>query len=201
MNNNLEELTKNLKEDKFEEISPNYKKGALSTNEITEIINKIATELNISEKDAMGGTMLLMLKGAASGGTPQSLSVELKNGKTIAKRNISGAYMIVTGNNYLRRLAEGLAIHIGEFAEHFGLQGELAQRINTLLKAETGETLSAKEMAWCSSFSQNIPDLASRSSERLVKLLAEDYKKRFDTKKKTKETNSQNQKGKKSKKK
>lgn len=188
--NNIEELMQTIKGESLEKISPTYKKGALSSEEISQIITKIAVELGITEKEALAGTIMLMLKGAASTGTPHSLAVELSNGKVIAKRNILGAYLIVTGNNYLRRLAEALAVQIGEFAEHFGLQGELAQRINTLLKAEAGETLSAKEMAWCSSFSQNLPDLAKRSSERLVRLLAEDYKKRFDNKRKPRENNS-----------
>lgn len=181
-----------LKEKSFDEIAPNFKRGALSTEEINKIIEKIALDIDVPEKDALIGIYLLMLKGAASSGTPQTLSVELKGGKVLAKKNVTGAYLSVTGNNYVRRLAEGLAVSIGEFAEAFGLEGELSQRINTALKAETGEILSAKEIAWCSSFSQNVPDLAKRSSERLVKLLAEDYKKRFDTKKKQKQTNTDN---------
>lgn len=196
---NLEKLTESIKLEKFEDIAPNYKKGALSSEDIDTIIDKVAADIGSTREEALIGIMLLMLRGAASGGTPQNLSVELRNGKTMAKRNIMGAYVSVTGNNYIRRLAESLATSIGVFAEHFGLQGELAQRINTLLKAETGETLSAKEIAWCSSFSQNIPDLASRSTERLVKLLAEDYKRRFDNKKKTNKGNNPKQQKKKKK--
>lgn len=182
--NNLKEIIEQIKKSNFEEIAPNFKKGVLSESDINEIVNKVSLDIGISKADALIGIMLLMLKGAASGGTPPTLSVELKDGKTLAKKNVMGAYMSVTGNNYIRRLAEALAVQIGEFAESFGLNGELAQRINTALKAENGEMLSPKEIAWCNSFSQNIPDLANRSSERLVKLLAEDYKKRFDNKKK-----------------
>lgn len=185
---NINDLMKNIKQNNksIETLAPNYKKSILGSEETNMIIKKIATDLDITEEEALAGTMLLLLKGASSDGTPQNLSVELKNGKTLAKRNVQGAYLTVTGNNYLRRLAESLAIQIGEFAEHFGLNGELTQRINTSLKAESGEVLSPKETAWCSSFSQNIPDLATRSSERLVRLLAEDYKKRFEGKKKYK---------------
>lgn len=184
---NINELTSKIKQEKLDSIAPNYRKGILSNEDIGKIIVKIALDLNISNEEALTGVMLLMLKGAASSGTPQSLSVELKNGISISKKNISSAYMLVTGNNYIRRLAESLATHIGDFAETFGLSGELSQRINTALKAENGESLTIKEMAWCSSFSQNVPDLADRSSDRLVKLLAEDYKKRFDNKKKSKD--------------
>ena len=101
-------------------------------------------------------------------------------------RLLNSLYMVETGNQHLRRLAEALAIEIGQFAQAYELNGELAQRINTSLKAETGENLNPVEAAWCSSFSQHLPDLAQRSSERLVKLLAEDYKKRFESRKKEK---------------
>lgn len=186
--NNIKELTSKILKQRFEDIAPDFRKGVLSGDEIDSIIEKIAKELDISSEEALTGVMLLMLKGAASSGTPQTLSVLLKGGKTLAKKNVYAAYVSVTGNEFLRRLAEGLAVSIGEFAENFSLEGELSQRINTSLKAETGEILNAKEIAWCSSFSQNIPDLAKRSSERLVKLLAEDYKKRFENKKKSKES-------------
>lgn len=182
---NIENIMNEIKNQDIASIAPNYKKGVLSNEEVTKIIEKIAYDIEVSKADALAGTMLLMLKGASSSGTPQTLSVDLRNNKTLAKKNIMGAYLSVTGNNYIRRLAEALAINIGEFAENFGLSGELAIRINTALKAESGEILTSKEMAWCSSFSQNIPDLAERSSERLVKLLAEDYKKRFESKKKS----------------
>lgn len=188
---NINKLTKEIFKEDLDQIAPNFKKGALSIEEIDKILEKVASDINVDKRDALVGTMLLMLKGAASSGTPQTLSVDLRNGKTIAKKNISAAYLSVTGNSYMRRLAEGLSVQIGEFAENFGLAGELSQRINTVLKAETGEVLNAKEMAWCSSFSQNIPDLAQRSSERLVRMLAEDYKKRFENKKKSiKESNN-----------
>lgn len=192
--NKLKEIVTEIIKRDFDEIAPNFRKGAITETEITTIIEKTATDIGVSKETALVGIILLMLKGAASGGTPPTLSVELTGGKTLAKRNLLGAYMSVTGNSYIRRLAEGLAVNIGEFAEAFSLQGELAQRINTALKADNGEILSSKEMAWCSSFSQNVPDLANRSSERLVKLLAEDYKRRFDNKKKTNNnTNTQKQ--------
>ena len=178
-------LNESLK-DKIETIAPNYKKGMLSEETIDRIIEKVAQDIGTTKSDALAGTIILFLKGAASNGTPSTMSVELRNGKTLAKRNIAGAYLSETGNDYLRRLAEGLAIQIGTFAETHGLNGELVQRINTTLKAETGEVLNPKEAAWCSSFSQHLTDLSARSSERLVKLLAEDYKKRFETKKREK---------------
>lgn len=139
----------------------------------------IANNIGMTKRDAVAGTMLLMLEGCASRNTPINLEVILPDGKVLSKKNVMGAYLAVTGNTYIRRLAESLAVTTSEFAEFFELKGELVQRINNLLRAKSGETLTKKEAAWCSSFSQNIPDLADRSSERLVKLLAEDYQKRF----------------------
>lgn len=93
------------------------------------------------------------------------------------------AYQYVVGNVYIRRLAEALAVEIGNFAEKNSLKGDLCQRIEIKLKSETGESLTKTEQAWCSSFNQNIDDLAERSSQRLVKLLAYDYNKRFENNK------------------
>lgn len=196
----ISNLAAELKTYKLEDIAPKFKKGVLSEEDVNKVIEKIAKDIDTTKSLALAGTMLLMLKGAASGGTPQTLSVELQDGKILAKRNVVAAYLSVTSNTYIRRLAESLAVEIGEFAQAHNLPGELAQRINTAIKAESGEILTMNEMAWCSSFSQNIPDLAYRSSDRVVKLLAEDYKKRFDNKKKqtVKEnlTNSKNKRGK-----
>lgn len=181
----IKDLMNIIKKEDLEQIAPNHKKSLLSDEEVNRIIQRISNDVGVPESDALAGTMLLMLKGAASGGTPQTISVDLRGGVTLAKKNILGAYIAVTGNQHIRRLAETLAVSIGEFAENYKLNGELAARINISLKAECGETLNSKEAAWCSSFSQNIPDLAERSSERLVRLLAEDYKKRFENKKKS----------------
>lgn len=185
MNRILKQLTNDIFKENLEVIAPNYKKNVLTDDDVAKIIDKVACDVGITKQDALAGIMLLMLKGAASGGTPPTLSIDLRGGKVLTKRNILLAYAAVTNNMYIRRLAESLAINIGEFAENFSLSGELAQRINTSLKAETGEVLTQKEVAWCSSFSQNIPDLSERSSERLVRLLADDYKKRFESKKKS----------------
>lgn len=89
------------------------------------------------------------------------------------------AYSLATGNQFIRRLAEKLAIPIGFFAEKNGLRGELAQRIERGHRAVNGENLSPKELAWCSSFSQCIPNLPELASERVQQLLSKDYNERF----------------------
>jgi hypothetical protein len=83
-------------------------------------------------------------------------------------------------------MAEAMAVTIGTYAEKNRLRGELAQKIETAQKAETGEGLTDKELAWCSSFNQHLENLSELGSERLVKLLSVDYNKRFVNKKKDK---------------
>jgi hypothetical protein len=182
----VKDIMETLKRIEIQTIAPDFKKGAISDEQMETIIENISTSIGTTKLNALVGTICLFLKGGASNGTPQNLEVVLSDGTILAKRNVLGAYFSTCGNQFLRRLAEKLAIEIGEFAEAHSLNGELAPRINTLLKAETGEVLTAKEAAWCSSFSQNIPDLAVRSSERVVRLLAEDYRKRFENKSKNK---------------
>lgn len=192
--NTIKNIMKDLKTSDLQTIAPDFKKGVITDEEAEKIIEQTANSIGTTKGNALTGTICLFLKGAASNGTPQNLEVLLGDGKTLAKRNLLGAYVSVCGNQYLRRLAEKLAIDIAEFAEMHGLNGELAPRINTILKAETGEILTTKEAAWCSSFSQNVPDLANRSSERLVRLLAEDYRKRFENKSKKKDKEKSNKK-------
>jgi hypothetical protein len=96
---------------------------------------------------------------------------------------------MITGNKYLRRMAEAMAVQISQYAEKNGLYGDLGKRIQTRLRAATGESLTPKELAWCSSFCQDLPDLATFASERVAKLLAEDYDSRFARKTKVKTDN------------
>jgi hypothetical protein len=144
INMSITDLAKKILMDDLEVIAPNFKKVILGDKEVFQIIDKLSTDMEVTKQEALTGIMLLMLKGAASAGTPNTLSVQLKNEKFITKKNLMSAYVAVTGNVYIRRLAETLAIHIGEFAENFNLQGELSQRVNTMLKADTGEILTQK---------------------------------------------------------
>ena len=109
-----------------------------------------------------------MLKGAASSGTPKTLCVEVA-GRTISKNALLYHYEKVCGNKYIRRLAEFLAIPIGEFAQAKILDGELAQRIDTKLVGDGKTRLNPVERSWCRYFSQSIDSntLAKKSSERL----------------------------------
>lgn len=86
---NINQLSKDILSEELHIIAPNYIKGAISTEEQDKIIDGISKDLEITHKEALAGTMLLFLKGAASSGTPSTLSVDLKSGKTIAKKEHS----------------------------------------------------------------------------------------------------------------
>lgn len=181
---NLNELLEKSVKEKIEEIAPNFRKSNITQDQIERIIATLSATLKITPERTVIGMMLLFLQGAASTGTPPSMSVEIEEGKIIEKRNIVNACQMVTGHQYIRRIAEALALQIGQFALNNKLKGELANRINTKYKAETGYSLNEVEMAYCSSFSQSISDLETVASERLAKLLSEDYQRRFEYKKK-----------------
>jgi predicted RNA-binding protein Jag len=75
-----------------------------------------------------------------------------------------------------------MAIDIGTFAEKRALDGDLADRLKNKQIAKDGSSLTKADRAWANSFSQQIIDLASYSSEKLTILLAEDYNERFNQK-------------------
>lgn len=168
-----------------DQYSPDFKKGAITQDQLNKVFEVLSSTFGIPKPLAVVAVILLFLKGAASG-TPPTLSVTVGNAYDIAKRDLLNAYTLVTNNKFLRRMAEAMALQIGQYAEKNGLRGELAQKIETAHKAETGEGLTAKELAWCSSFNQHLDNLPQLSSERVAKLLAADYTKRFE-KRKTKE--------------
>jgi len=155
-----------------------FKKVSVSKTDIAKIIQMISQTFNLERSMTIVAIILLFLRGAASNGTPGSLSVEV-DGVEISKRDLMYAYEMVTRDLHLRRLAEAMAPTIGVYAEKMRLRGELAQRINTNILAKGELPLDMKEAAWCSSFSQGMPDLEQKSSPRLVALLAEDYNTRF----------------------
>lgn len=191
-NINLNEIIEISLKTRVEEVAPNFrKKNTLTNEQIEKIIQTISLNLGISPEKVLIGMNLLFLQGIASAGAPTTMSIELGDGKFIEKRNIIDACNLVTGHKFIRRIAETLAMQIGNFAYKHKLAGELGYRINNKLKADKGESLNEKEMAFCSSFSQSIPNLTEETSERLAKLLAEDYQKRFENKKRQKNENTQ----------
>lgn len=178
------DMFKKAMEQDIDDIAPNFRrKTTLSEEQINKIVQTISLNLGITEDRVIIGITLLFLQGAASAATPVSMSTDLGEGKCLEKRNIIDACNLVTGHKFIRRIAETLALNIGQFAHKNKLMGELGYRINNKYKADTGDSLNEKELAYCSSFSQTIPDLSVLVSERLSRLLAEDYQKRFENKK------------------
>lgn len=189
---NLETMLQLAMEKPVEEVAPTFRrKTTLNDSQIEKIIQTISTTLGISNTEVLIGMTLLFLQGAASAGAPITMSVDLGGGKCIEKRNIIDACNLVTGHKFIRRIAETLAPQIGKIALQNKLTGELGYRIENKLKAETGESLTDIERAYCSSFSQAIPNLAEITSERLARLLAEDYQKRFENRKRQKQDTQQ----------
>lgn len=179
----LNDIIEKSMNENLEDIAPNFRRNKITNDQIERIIKSISANLRINPEVSLVGMMLLFLQGAASSGSPLTMSIEIDQGKYIEKRNIVSACNLVTGHQYIRRIAEALAPEIGKYANKNNLKGELATRINNRLKAETGENLTHIEMSYCSSFSQSISNLAEiTGSERLTKLLAEDYQRNFDGK-------------------
>lgn len=134
--------------------SPDFKKASMSQEQVSKVLDTLSSTFDMPKTLATVAVILLFLLGAASG-TPVTLSVNVGVWE-ISKRDLLNAYTLVTNNKFLRRMAEAMAVTIGKYAEKNGLKGELAQKITIAYKAETGENLSARELAWCSSFNQNI---------------------------------------------
>lgn len=170
--------------EQIETFAPNYKKSKISDEEIIKIMRLISENLNVPISRVIVGTYWLFLQGAASSGAPGTMSVPISENVKLDKKTLMDTCYYVTNNYFIRRIAEAKAADIGKFAEINKLQGELAQRINNKHQAQTGSSLSDKELAYCSSFSQSIPNLSEITSPRLAQLLADDYTRRFDKNKK-----------------
>jgi hypothetical protein len=163
------------------------KRNTLSDVQIYEIANQLSSNFGIHVAYAYTAIYLLFLKGAANSGTPETTTVNIfdqdKQQLSITKFDLIYAYNLITGNKYIRRLAEALAIPIGNYAEKNGLSGDIADKISNGLMSNANELLryplTIKERAWASSFSQKIPGLEKLSSERMPQLLAIDYNERF----------------------
>lgn len=160
----------------------------LSLITIEAIIDDLAVSFGMELAYAYTTVFMLFLKGASNEGSPLTTAINVVvEGKyvPITKRNLMYSYRSITGNRFLRRLARGLAIEIGQYAEKYGMDGDLAVQINNDilgdLKEENRVPLTQKERAWCSSFSQGIVNLGELSSPRLPLLLSCNKDNRFKT--------------------
>lgn len=169
------------------------KKSKLDKKVFLNITKNIAETHGLAQRTACKAIFLLFLAGAANRGTPNSLSVIVKDitgtDATINKGDLLYFYNRETQNNYLRRLAESVADEISRFAEFHGISGDLANQIDRTIKTsitEEGKTpvkLNSKERAWCSSFNQDNPTLENdKTLNRVSILLAQDLERKFNQK-------------------
>ena len=192
MNNYLDKLLKDASKEDLNKILPNQRKTNQATEEeCKKFIDTLAINMGITETHAFIAFATLCLKGVCNKSAPGTMSVEIedrqKNEKTeIKKSDLLYICNKICGHKFLRRLAVSMAKHICLFAESKNLEGDLAMRLNNLLTAKGEIRLNNKEKAWANSFCQEIDNLETLSSERLPKLLAEDYNQRFSKVKKSK---------------
>lgn len=165
--------------------------SVITNEEVNKIIKRLGDIFGLQPMTAFVAVAMLFLKGAANKGAPSQMRVDVLDHEgtvvTVQKHDVAQVYSAVTGNNFLRRLAEKLSTQISRFAEAHKLQGDLAQSIETALIAQEEEPLTLKEKAWASSFCQKNP-LLSQEAPRVARYLAIDYQKRFSKRKKTDST-------------
>jgi hypothetical protein len=179
LNQILEQACNNPLASVFKDI----KKPLVTKDQAFLVIDKIARSHDISQSKAFAAVSLLFLKGAANSGAPPEMSVDIltENGQvtTICKFDLIRATQEVCKNGFIRRLGECLAKEISFYAETHNLNGDLAIRLDTIVRSLGKPGLTNKEKAWANSFVQNLPELKEFSGPRIPYLLAQDYTKRF----------------------
>lgn len=183
LNQVFEDASKILVKD----IAPKEKFILTSDDQIKQFINNVAEPHGITYTEAFISCCLLFLKGACNSSAPKAMAVDIicndGNMVQITKYDLCYACYLATGNDYLRRFAEAMAIPICRYAEKNNLNGDLAIKLNTMALAKEESPLSTKEKAWANSFCQRIENLEEYAGPRIPLLLAADYQKRFSNKK------------------
>lgn len=172
----------------IESVTTSASSTNLSSQEVNKVIKRLGDLFGIDSVRAFVAVALLFLKGAANKGAPSQMQVDIIDHEgtsvSIQKHDVVSVYTAVTGNMFIRRLAETLSTQISRYAETNYLQGDLASSIETTIISSEEEPLTLKEKAWASSFCQKNPLLISEAP-RIAKYLAIDYQKRFSKRKKT----------------
>lgn len=183
----LEELEKDLSKKRIQEVAPTAGALPLSKDIIERIIQRLAHKCYLSPLHAFVAIALLFLKGSASKAAPDKMFVEVLaidgNLTKVSKGDLMEILFDTTGNRFIRRLAESLAIPISRFAESNGLSGDLAFTFEIEELSNEKPPLTDKEKAWSSSFCQHVPDIDTLATPRIKVLLGLDYQKRFNKKK------------------
>ena len=179
----------------------------LTKGEITQVLHRIAKVKDIDFKTAAQAVAVLMRKGAANAGAPDSMQVEVtctgsNNVTEVTRYDIAMAMNSVVNHKNVRKLAEGLApevisanLKLVKINPLLDLKGDLANRINRKLSLRKEDSLTREEEICCSTYTQWMPNLNElANSTRLRGLLEEDLnarrKKKSPKKTDTKEKNS-----------
>jgi hypothetical protein len=173
----------------IEENQANFKPVLISQEQILRIIEALSVLHGISNDAGFRAVALLFLKGAANKSAPNGMSVIVKGidgQETIIKKSdLMMCYNSVTGNNYIRRLAESLACEICMFAEKNNIPGDLAIAANNYYVAQGELPLTKQEMSWSNSFVQYEQNVIT-DIPRVAQFLAQDFRNRFTKTKKPK---------------
>lgn len=168
-NNNIASVFEAAMNMPLDQLAPPDSQALVPVEQVKLILKRMADLFGLTEAAAFVATALLFLKGAANKGAPSTMAVDVfgEDGArvTVQKYDLMSIHKAVTGNNFLRRLAETLAPQISSFAEAKNLQGDLAKSINNTLVARRsgGPSLSAKEKAWSNSFCQKCVGLETEA--------------------------------------
>lgn len=189
-NFNIEDIRNQVDSQALEDIAPTVKAPVMEKENVEKILQRLANYKYLTPTATFIAVALLFLKGAANKAAPDSMYVEVKAKDDtmikVTKGDLFTYYKEITGNRFLRRMAEYLAPDIAAMAERNGLQGELAPKLETDLIDLGDETpLTPKEKAWANSFCQGVEGLERLASPRLKKLLYLDYQQRFGSKRPT----------------
>lgn len=187
--NNIDGLFKDIEKIKLPDVVSNLKPELVTAAQVEQFLKIISDSHGITIPVALLGVTLLFLKGACNNSAPNYMGVELKVSEkeviTLTKYDLQYACQTATGNKFLRRVAQFLAKKICTFAEKNSLSGDLAVKLNNMAIAKENYAgpLNQREKAWACSFVQEVDDLSTLASPRLVSLLAEDYNKNLANKK------------------
>jgi hypothetical protein len=179
----ITEICKKAADSDLSKVSTSATKSLITKQQCKEIIEDISKTHGLTNEKAFAAIALLFLKGAANKAAPLDMSVDIiteeNNTTSVCKVDLVRSTQKVVKNGFIRRVAEALAAEISYYAEKHYLNGDLAIKLDTLLRADEKPSLTRKEKAWANSFAQNLPGLERFAGPRIPYLLALDYNNRF----------------------
>lgn len=134
------------------QVAPDEVKGNKIPDDIIhDIITNLADSYGTTAPFAYVAVLILFLKGAfpfllrrkrgenaGCSDTTEAKIIDSGSEIVIRKRDLMYNYQKVTSKKYLRRLAESLAVRIGQYAERNDRDGDIANKINNRLVSGEG---------------------------------------------------------------